>query len=103
MNRRLGRVWRWLVLFSAAGTLLQFGGIGFTRTGFGGNCQGANFYQNGALTSVDFCFILDCQNGFLGGAIKPCGDPNTAADDLLVDCNTTVITTTTTNTNQTNP
>lgn len=104
MNRRMGRVWRWLILIAACGTMFQTTAVGFTRTGLGGSCQLGNFLSNGALTSVDFCYLLDCQNGFLGGAIQPCGSNTTTADDLLVDCNTlnTVGTnTTTTNTNTT--
>lgn len=102
-QQRLGKFWRWAAVLFASGTVLQTSGVGFTRTGFGGNCQGLNLYQNGLLGSVDFCFLLDCQNGFLGGAIKPCGNPNTTADDLLLDCNTTGTTdgTSTTTTGQT--
>ena len=44
-----------------------------------------NLWVNGALNSIDFCYPLDCQNGFLGGLIKPCGDSGTADDELLVD------------------
>jgi hypothetical protein len=40
----------------------------------------------GVTTSIDFCYIFDCQGGFLGGAIQPCGDPTTTADDIFVDC-----------------
>jgi hypothetical protein len=79
------------MLLAASGTLFQFGGIGFTRNGLGGNCQPRNFFTNGGLTSVDFCYLLDCQNGFLGGAIKPCGDSNLLGDELLVDCPTPVV------------
>jgi hypothetical protein len=78
------------MVLGASGTLFQFGGIGFTRNGFGGNCQGLNFYENGLLTSVDFCYLLDCQNGFLGGAVQPCSNNNLQYDDLLVDCPTPV-------------
>lgn len=38
------------------------------------------------VSSIDFCAIVDCQAGFLGGVISPCGSPTTAADDLLADC-----------------
>ncbi len=94
MKRHQGRLWRWCVLIAMTGTVLQIGGVGFTRTGFGGNCQGLNFYQNGLLTSVDFCYLLDCQNGFLGGAVQPCGDPNVVGDELLIDCGTPLVFTT---------
>ena len=38
------------------------------------------------VSSVDFCSIINCQGGFLGGIIRPCGSPTTAEDDLLADC-----------------
>ena len=38
------------------------------------------------VTGIDFCSIIDCQGGFLGGVIRPCGSPTTTADDLLADC-----------------
>jgi len=95
MNRRWSRFWRWIVVLGASGTVLQVGGIGFTRNGLGGNCQPRNFFTNGALTSVDFCYLLDCQNGFLGGAIQPCGNPNVLGDELLVDCPQPVVVTAT--------
>ncbi|UCG31964.1 MAG: hypothetical protein JSU68_09890 [Phycisphaerales bacterium] len=38
------------------------------------------------VSSINFCAILDCQAGFLGGVISPCGSPTTTADDLLADC-----------------
>jgi hypothetical protein len=91
-----------MILLSATGTMFQFAsGVGFTRTGLGGSCQGRNLYQAGLLGSVDFCYLLDCQNGFLGGAIQPCGDPNTFVDDLLVDCPTPPLITDTTGDTQT--
>jgi hypothetical protein len=66
-----------------SGTL--FGGIGFTNTEVpGGGC--GSFATNGILSSVDFCYLLNCDNGFLGGVIQPCGDPNSTLDDYLVDC-----------------
>ncbi len=78
------RFWMWLVLLASGGTVFQ--GIGFTRNGLGGACQGRNFYENGILTSVDFCAVLDCRNGFFGGIVQPCGSPTSTTDDLLVDC-----------------
>jgi len=37
-------------------------------------------------SSIDFCSIINCQTGLLGGVIRPCGSPTTSADDLLADC-----------------
>lgn len=77
MNRRATRIWVWLAMTVAGGTMFQF----TTNTGaYSGGC--GEFYTNGIVGSVDFCFLLDCQNGFFGGAIDPC-DPNNPS---LVDC-----------------
>jgi hypothetical protein len=50
--------------------------------------QGAclSFGGEQTATAVNWCWIIDCQNGIGGGLILPCGDPTTAADDLLADC-----------------
>lgn len=98
MKPRVGRLWRWMILIGGCGALFQSSGIGFTRNGLGGNCQARNFFQNGLLTGVDFCYLLDCQNGFFGGAFQPCGNTGTQGDTLLVDCPNVVTTTTTTTT-----
>ena len=73
------RICRWLIITLGGATMFQ--GVGFTsnRGAFSGGCT--EFYMNGALTSVDFCYLLDCQNGFAGGLIDPCGQGG-----LLVDC-----------------
>lgn len=83
MRQRVVRGWFLAIAILAAGVLPQFA-----------TCSGLdNAYMTlprlgaeGALTSIDFCYIFDCQGGFLGGAIQPCGDPTTAADDIFVDC-----------------
>lgn len=80
MTRRQ-RGWAWLAIFMTGGTVFQ--GVGFTRTGLGNGCQ--SFYTNGIATGIDFCYLLDCRNGFFGGAFQPC-DPNNPANSLLVDC-----------------
>jgi len=36
------------------------------------------------LSATNFCFLLDCQNGFFGGLIDPCNDPSAGA--TLLDC-----------------
>jgi hypothetical protein len=33
-----------------------------------------------SMSSVDFCFLFDCQNGAIGGLIDPCGNPPLFAD-----------------------
>ena len=43
------------------------------------------FGQSGAA-ALDFCFLLDCQNGFFGGLAQPC-DPQ-GGFTLLIDCPT---------------
>ena len=89
MTRRQ-RGWIWLAMMCGGVTLYQ--GIGFT-TGylplFGGVIGGqsgtgcARFASNGLATSVDFCFVFDCQNGFFGGIVDPCAG---GTGSLLVDC-----------------
>jgi hypothetical protein len=83
MTQQLARGLRWLTAVLLAGTLFQQ-----TTCTTQNNAYGTfpRLVENGALTSIDFCYIFDCQGGFLGGAIQPCGDPNTTADDLFVDC-----------------
>jgi hypothetical protein len=44
------------------------------------------FAATEGLAAIDFCSILDCQNGLLGGAVRLCGNPNDPTDDLLADC-----------------
>lgn len=83
MKQRLNRWLAWLTIALGSGTLFQV--TGFTNTNIpGGGCS--SFYANGIATSVDFCYLLNCDNGFIGGLVQPCGDPNSAEDDLLVDC-----------------
>ena len=47
------------------------------------------------LSTIDFCFVFDCQNGILGGVIDPCAgntatssssDENTPSGNLFIDC-----------------
>jgi hypothetical protein len=75
MKRLRGLTWVFLALGS--GTL--FSGVGFTRTGLGGGC--ASFATNGVASMVDTCFLLDCEQGFFGGALQPCGPV-----PYLIDC-----------------
>lgn len=69
---------KWMMLAAVFAT----GGALFALTS--GGCASA--LGEGALTAVNWCWIVDCQNGFGGGLILPCGDPTTAADDILADC-----------------
>jgi len=60
---------------------------GVLLSGPGTSC--GTFTAESLLVTTDFCFIFDCQNGALGGAVNPCdgtgaiGSPN---GPLLVDC-----------------
>jgi len=48
------------------------------------------------LSTLDFCFLLDCQNGAFGGLLDPCGQGGLLVandqgnvqelDSLLLDC-----------------
>ncbi len=69
-------------------------GGGFLMSGPGTDC--GSYMANSLLVATDFCFIFDCQNGFLGGVIDPCagvgggtatGEDDTAAP-LFSDCPT---------------
>lgn len=85
---RMQRGFRWLAIVGCGASLFQITTGFFPYNGvIGGNSSGcARFAANGLSTSIDFCYILDCDNGFFGGAIDPCtGDPATS---LLVDCGT---------------
>lgn len=81
MKQRLSRVLRWLVAVMATGTLVQF-----TCTGQNNNAYITlpRLAEQGVLTSIDFCYIFDCQSGFFGGAVQPCG--TTSDTDIFVDC-----------------
>jgi hypothetical protein len=59
------------LVLAAAGTLFV-----------SGNLTCASFFANSAQSSVDFCFVFDCQNGAIGGLIDPCS--NTYR--VFVDC-----------------
>lgn len=108
MTRRQ-RVWIWLGMVCGGVTMYQ--GLGFT-TGYFGNYSGvigggsgtscARFATNGLASSIDFCYLLDCDNGFFGGIVDPCAGGDTG--NLLVDCGgatTTDDATTTTTTTRT--
>jgi hypothetical protein len=87
MKEQLNRWLVWLMIVLGSGTLFQ---VLTTPPGFtnqhipDGGC--GSFYAHGAVSGVDFCFLLNCDNGFFGGLVQPCGDPNNPDDDLLVDC-----------------
>lgn len=101
MKRRAYRFLIWLMMAFTGATLFQTYPIypvsGDTGTGYYGCTR---FAANSIGNSIDFCWLLDCQNGFFGGLIDPC---NSAAGAFLVDCDTyTPPSTDTTNTNTTN-
>ena len=85
MRQRLRRVMLWLILAMGGTTLYVVNVTPAFTTGNGavGGCT--RFTTNGLLTSVDFCYVLDCQSGFLGGAIQPCNSA-TPSESMLVDC-----------------
>lgn len=58
----------------------------FLMAGPGTGCL--SFTGESLLTNADFCFILDCQNGFLGGTIQPCSGlmDNSGEQPSLTDC-----------------
>jgi hypothetical protein len=67
---------RYLLMIAGGGTLFQAGSnAGYAR------CAG-----DSTLTSINFCFVFDCQNGALGGTIEFCGDQ--PEDDIFSDCPT---------------
>ncbi len=84
MNRRMKRAWLWLLLTLGGATVFQTAFPVTGATGVGGGCT--RFTTNTLASSIDFCYVFDCQSGFLGGAVQPCGDPGTTADDMFVDC-----------------
>lgn len=58
------------------------------------NC--ASLGIQSTLSTLDFCFLLDCQNGAFGGLLDPCGFGGVLIDNdqgsvqfgssLLIDC-----------------
>lgn len=53
----------------AAALSLVLGGA-FLFAGPGTGCM--SFFAESALSTADFCFIFDCQNGIFGGTVDPC-------------------------------
>jgi len=50
-----------------------------------------SFLGETAMSSLDFCFIFDCNSGLLGGTVQPCGvgvdaEGNEVPNYLFVDC-----------------
>jgi hypothetical protein len=72
----------WLATGAVGAILFQTGPCTTANNAVGGFPR---FYQNGVLSSVDFCYIFDCQGGFLGGAVQVC-DPTDPNQDIFVDC-----------------
>ena len=52
--------------------------------GVGGGC--GQWATDSLLSAVDFCYIFDCDNGFFGGAVQPCGDASSGGQPFLLDC-----------------
>jgi len=88
MKRHQSRWLVWLAMAFSGATVFQTAyPITSTNGIYGPGC--VRFATNGILTSIDFCQVFDCQNGFLGGAVQPCGDGGTGGNPLFVDCGTT--------------
>ncbi|MFQ5413354.1 MAG: hypothetical protein ACE5E6_02740 [Phycisphaerae bacterium] len=71
------------------GVAALLGAGGFLMASPNTACLG--FALENLTTSVDFCFIFDCQSGVLGGTIQPCDigfndNPNQVSGSLFQDC-----------------
>ena len=75
--RNRSRHFRMFVLLGLVAT------CGMLFTGSGLAC--ASFGLDQAQTTLDFCFLFDCQNGAFGGLIDFCDQVNTDRS-LLADC-----------------
>ncbi len=64
------------------------GGGAVLLAGPGSGCS--SFAGESFLTSANFCFIFDCQNGAFGGTVRPCNTTATAGSEtqppLFSDC-----------------
>jgi hypothetical protein len=60
------------------GALIGAGSMLFS--GPGTSCS--SFIAESALEATNFCFILDCQNGVLGGTIDPCSGIGSGDDTI---------------------
>lgn len=61
MRSRFARVTAVSAIMSAGGFLMLSNNLG---------CE--SFAAETLLTTIDFCFIFDCQGGVLGGIVQPC-------------------------------
>jgi|CXWL01.1.fsa_nt_gi hypothetical protein len=61
-------------------------GGGYLLAGPGTGCS--SYLGESAFVAIDFCFIFDCQSGFLGGTIDPCASSGDGPGQgpLFVDC-----------------
>lgn len=92
MRERWRRGLIWLMFAMTGATVFAttpFPAFSASDGAFGGCTR---FTTNGILTPIDFCYILDCQSGFLGGAVQPCNATNPQLS-ILVDCPGVTITT----------
>lgn len=92
MRQRLRRGLIWLIFAMSGATLFETTTFPSftTQDGAVGGCS--RFVTNGLLTPVDFCQVLDCQSGFLGGAIQPCNSTSPSLS-VLIDCPGVTVTT----------
>ena len=84
MKQRLKRRLIWMAMMLSGASLFAATSVTYPITGMngagGGGCT--TFATNGLTSSIDFCYIFDCDRGFAGGAIQPCG----TGGNFLVDC-----------------
>ncbi len=73
MRNRMKRFLLYVLFLAGGGTLFQGNNAGFIR------CAGDT-----TLTAINFCFVFDCPNGAIGGALEFCGDQ--PQDDIFLDC-----------------
>ena len=95
MRQSISRVLKWLAIVCGGAALFQFPITGNNGVG-GGGCS--TFATNGLMNSIDFCYLLDCENGFFGGAVQPCGDGSSNGQAFLLDCTSSTSTGTSTGT-----
>lgn len=78
--------------------LAVLGGAGFLLGALPGDLGCTSFFANAGLSSLDLCFLLNCNDGALGGLVNFCSpinftsfvtgndDAQGAAGGFLEDC-----------------
>jgi len=80
MKWRRFQMWAWSVAMLGGATMFQ----ACSGTPSAGDYNPLRFFTNSAGSAIDFCWLLDCQNGFFGGLVDPCADPSMGG--WLLDC-----------------